>query len=66
MLVHPAIIALILICFALIILMFLSKIFCFKQIIALDPVEEKKYFAAQYKRLCRNNEFNKTWLARRL
>ena len=46
MLVHPAIVALISICSVLIILMFLSKLFCFKQIIAYDPAEEKRYFAA--------------------
>lgn len=59
MLVHPVVIALISVCFALIVLMFLTKLFCFKQITALDPNEEKTYFTMQYQRLCKDFEYNK-------
>lgn len=48
MLAHPTVFALILTCFVFIVLMFLSKLFCFKQIISFDPMEEKAYFKAQY------------------
>ena len=66
MLVHPTIVTLISVCFALIVLMFLSKLLCFKQIVALDPKEEKKYFAAQYKRLRKDYEYRRKQLIHNL